>query len=49
MKRGCRTISNNGRPRCKFDGTGFGASTPARTAIATSATAACTMKLNANR
>ena len=36
MKRGCRAISNRGRPPCKSVGAGFGASTPARIAIATS-------------
>ena len=49
MKRGCRTISSSGRPPCRSAGAGFGASTPARIAIATSATAACTMKEKANR
>ena len=49
MKRGCRTISNSGRPPCRSDGAGFGASTPDSTAIATSATTACTTKLKANR
>ena len=28
-KRGWRAISNNGRPPCRSDGAGFGASTPA--------------------
>ena len=49
MNRGCRTISNSGRPPCRSDGAGFGASTPERIAIATSATAACTTNEKANR
>ena len=48
MKRGWLTISNNGRPPCRSAGAGFGASTPARIAIATSATNACIAKEKAN-
>ena len=48
MKRGCLTISNSGRPPCRSAGAGFGASTPASTAIATSATTACIAKEKAN-
>ena len=49
MKRRCRAILNNGRPPCRSAGAGFGASTPASTTIATSATTACAAKLKANR
>lgn len=48
MKRGWRTISSSGRPPCRSAGAGRGASMPARTAIATKATIACTTKLKAN-
>src|SRR4051812_28454030 len=49
MNRGCRAICNSGRPPCRSAARGFGACTPDRTIIATTATTACAAKLQANR